>query len=45
MAEVFREKDGAAAADRRFSNQRIKPAELFKVGQLVGIQHQVGIPP
>lgn len=43
MAEVFREEDGAEAADRRFRHQRIKPAELFMVGQLVGIQHQVGV--
>ena len=40
VAEVFREEDGAAAANRRFGDQVSKPAELFAAGQLVGIKYQ-----
>jgi len=40
VAEVFREEDGAAAANRRFGDQVIKPAGLFAAGQLVGFQYQ-----
>ena len=42
MAEVFGEQNGAAAADRGFGDQGIKPAELLPDRQLVGIKDQVG---
>ena len=42
VADVFGERNGAAAADRGFGDQGSKPAELFTDRQLMGIEDQVG---
>jgi len=43
VAEVFRIKNVAVAADRGLGDQGIEPAELLPNRQLVGIEDQIGI--
>ena len=43
MAEVFAEEHVTAAANSRFSDQGIKPAELLLVGQLISVEYEMQV--